>query len=145
MKEFSKFQIASFKRTAQNVYPLVRRKLKLLAERQDIDNELASLQLQIDAYQGPIKEVTGGFTTEDLIVREVVATGAVDKNGHPVKMTTYKLKYPETVVPVVNEPQAQEESIGQPSFSQELTADNVDVFAEEEEEVNINPENIEII
>lgn len=97
MKKFSKFQIASFKRTAQNVYPNVRRKEKLLAEIEAKKKELESIQLQIDAYQAPIKEATGGYTTEDLIVREVVE--GIDKNGKSIKTTVYKLRYPDTIVP----------------------------------------------
>ena len=103
MKEFSKFQVASFKRTAQNVYPLVRKKEKLVQQIQEATEELESIQAQIDAQQGYVKEATGGYTTEDLIVREVTDTGKLDKNGNPVKVTTFKLKYPETIVPPVEE------------------------------------------
>ena len=98
-KEFSKFFIASMKRTAQNVYPLVRRKTKLLEEMADMNAELQSIEAQIAGYQIPIKEATGGYTTEDLIVRKVTDTGKTDKDGRPIKQTTYELKYPETVIP----------------------------------------------
>lgn len=102
-KEFSKFQIANLKRTAQNVYPLVRRKTKLQEEIAERQAELDSIQKQIDGYQIPIKEYTGGYTTEDLVVRTVTNTGKVDKQGNPIKVTTYTLKYPDTVVPPVEE------------------------------------------
>ena len=102
-KEFSKFFIASLKRTAQNVYPLVRQKEKLNKTIKEAQEELGSIQAQLDAYEAPIKEATGGFGTEDLVVREVVATGKMDKNGKELKSTVYKLKYPETVVPEVKE------------------------------------------
>lgn len=98
-KEFSKFFIASLKRTAQNVQPLVRRKTKLLSQIYEMRNELCSLQAQIDGYQIPIKEVTGGYTTEDLVERVVTETAKLDKDGKPIKMTQYILKYPETIVP----------------------------------------------
>lgn len=106
MKEFSKFFIATLKRTAQNVYPLVRRKTKLLEEIKKMNEELEYLQNQIDGFQIPIKEATGGYTTEDLIVRKVTDTGKVSKDGQPIKVTTYELKY-EGVVPTekpVSEP-----------------------------------------
>lgn len=106
-KEFSKFQIASFKRTAQNVYPLVRRKEKVVNTINELNAELADLQMQIDAYQGPIKAMTGGYSTEDIIIREVIDTGSVDKKGNPIKQTVFKLKYPETVIPV-EEPEEKE-------------------------------------
>lgn len=98
-KEFSKFFIASLKRTAQNVYPLVRRKTKLLAEIADKQAELESIQAQIEGYQVPIKEATGGYTTEDLITRVVLTTDKVDKDGKPIKVTQYNLTYPDTIVP----------------------------------------------
>lgn len=98
-KEFSKFFIASLKRTAQNVYPLVRRKTKLLDEIAEKQAELISIQAQIDGYQVPIKEATGGYTTEDLITRVVLTTDKVDKDGRPIKVTQYNLTYPDTIVP----------------------------------------------
>ena len=98
-KEFSKFFIASLKRTAQNVQPLVKRKVKLLNQLGEMREELCSLQAQIDGYQVPIKEVTGGWTTEDLVERVIVDTGKVGKDGKPIKMTQYVLKYPDTIVP----------------------------------------------
>lgn len=102
-KEFSKFFTASLKRTAQNVYPLVRRKHKLLDEIADRQAELESIEQQIAGYQIPIKEATGGFTTEDLVKREVIDTGKVDKDGRPIKQTVYSLKYPETIVPEITD------------------------------------------
>lgn len=99
-KEFSKFFVASLKRTAQNVNPLVRRKQKLLDEIADRNAELESIEAQIAGYQVPIKEATGGYTTEDLIVRRVIDTGKLDKDGRPIKQTVYELKYPETIIPV---------------------------------------------
>lgn len=102
-KKFSKFVIASIKRTAQNCYPLVRKKNKLLATIEQAQEELKMLQTQIDAYQIPIKAATGGYSTEDLITRTVVDTGKVDKDGKPVTMVQWNLTYPDTVVPPVVE------------------------------------------
>ena len=99
-KEFSKFFVASLKRTAQNVSPLVRRKQKLQAEIVEREEELKSIQVQLDTYEAPIKEATGGYGTEDLVVRTVEVTDKVDKDGKPIKVTKWNLKYPETIVPV---------------------------------------------
>lgn len=99
-KEFSKFFIASLKRTAQNVSPLVRRKQKLQAEIAEREEELKSIQIQIDAHEAPIKEATDGYGTEDLVIRTVEVTDKLDKDGKPVKVTKWNLKYPETIVPV---------------------------------------------
>lgn len=102
-KEFSKFFIASLKRTAQNVSPLVRRKQKLQAEIAEREEELKSIQIQIDAHEAPIKEVTNGYGTEDLVIRTVEVTDKLDKDGKPVKVTKWNLKYPETIVPIEEE------------------------------------------
>lgn len=99
-KEFSKFFIASLKRTAQNVSPLVRRKQKLQAEIAEREEELKSIQIQIDAHEAPIKEATDGYGTEDLVIRTVEVTDKLDKDGKPVKVTKWNLKYPETIVPI---------------------------------------------
>lgn len=98
-KKFSKFFVASLKRTAQNVYPLVRQRNKLNKQIEEAQEELKSINVQLDAYQAPIKEQTGGYTTDDLISREIINTGKTDKNGKPVKQTVYKLIYPDTIVP----------------------------------------------
>ena len=80
-KKFSKFFVASLKRTAQNVYPLVRQRNKLQKQIEEAQEELNSINIQLDAYQAPIKEQTDGYTTDDLISREVIDTGKTDKNG----------------------------------------------------------------
>lgn len=102
-KEFSKFFVASLKRTAQNVSPLVRRKQKLQAEIAEREEEMASIQKQLETYEAPIKEATGGYSTEDLVVRTVEVTDKMDKDGKPVKVTKWNLKYPETIIPEVTE------------------------------------------
>lgn len=98
-KEFSKFFVGTLKRTAQNVSPLVIKKQKLLAKKNEIDTELEFIQEQIEQYEAPIKKVTGGYGTEDLIERVVEATDKTDKNGNVVKVTKWNLRYPETIVP----------------------------------------------
>lgn len=122
-KEFSKFFVASLKRTAQNVSPLVRRKQKLQAEITEREEELKSIQVQLDTYEAPIKEATGGYGTEDLVVRTVEVTDKVDKDGKPIKVTKWNLKYPETIVPVI------EEETSEPAYDA-YDADTVEAPAE---------------
>ena len=134
MKEFSKFQIASIKRTAQNVYPLVRRKEKLLEQIKECSAELEELQAEIDGYQFPISKLTGGYTTEDLVVRNVIDTGKKDKSGNPIKITKYDLKYPETIIPL----------IATTSESNTIVIDNDDNVVEEKENIyNTQNESVE--
>lgn len=104
MKNFSKIEIAVIKRTAQNVSQFTTKKAKIDAKIAELEAEKASLQPIIDSFQGPIKEMTGGYTTEDLIVKEVVKTGKFDnKTGKEILQTRFSLKYPDTVVPVDGE------------------------------------------
>lgn len=122
-KKFSKFFVASLKRTAQNVYPLVRQRNKLQKQIEEAQEELNSINVQLDAYQTPIKEQTGGYTTDDLISREVIDTGKTDKNGKPVKQTVYKLIYPDTIVPTTPPASVNDGALGQP-YTPEAEASN---------------------
>lgn len=95
--KFNKFFIASLKRTAMNVSPLIRKKQKL---EETINAKLAEIEAinkQIEVFDTPVKDMTGGFGIEDLITR-VVETN-VDKEGKEIKVTKWVLKYPDTVVP----------------------------------------------
>lgn len=101
-KKFSKLQIAAIKRTAQNVAQFTTKKERLDTKIAELEAEKKSLQPMIDAFQGPIKEMTGGYTTEDLVQREVIKTGKLDsKTGKEIIQTRFVLKYPETVIPPV--------------------------------------------
>ena len=37
-----------------------------------------------------IKSLTGGFGSEVLVVKKIVDSGKVDKNGNPIKVTKYE-------------------------------------------------------
>jgi hypothetical protein len=133
-KKFSKIEIAVIKRTAQNVAQFVGKKEKLDAKIAELEAEKAALQPIIDSFQGPIKDMTGGYTTEDLVIREVVHTGKMDaKTGKEILQTRFVLKYPETVVPVDTAEeapaQASPEEAMEAAAEQEVPA--ADPFAQE--------------
>lgn len=98
--EFNKFLKAQIKRTAMNVYPLVRRKNKLEETIKDAQDEMVTIQAQIDANEMAIKTATG-YSTEELVVRTVTPTGKFDKDGHEIKTTKWEFRYPETIIPPV--------------------------------------------
>ena len=109
-KKFSKIEIAVIKRTAQNVNQFVTKKEKLNNKIAELEAEKAQLQTFIDSFQDPIKEMTGGYTTEDLVVKESVNTGKLDsKTGKEIIQTRFVLKYPETVIPVETSTEAASE------------------------------------
>lgn len=101
MKKFTKFEIATIKRTAQNVNPMVTRKSKIMEQMETLTAELYQLNEMQEQYEASIRTMTGGYSTEDLVTKVTETTNTLDKNGKPVKITKYVLKYPETVVPVV--------------------------------------------
>lgn len=109
-KKFDKFFVANLKRTAQMVSPAVREKQKLQKSIEEEQARIAELDAQINALDGHIKEVTGGYGVEDLIIRNVINTGKTDKDGKPIKITKWELRYPETIVPPTEVEQPTEEA-----------------------------------
>lgn len=109
-KTFNKIEISVIKRTAQNVSQFVVKKARIDAKIAELEAEKAALQPIIDSFQGPIKSMTGGYTTEDLVKREVIKTGKFDtKTGKEIMQTRFSLIYPDTVVPPTEEAKEEDE------------------------------------
>ena len=85
-------QFATVKRVAQNVNPLVVKKNKIATKINELNAEYNALAEEIEGHEMGIKALTGGFTSEDLVVKKVEDTGKVDKDGRPIKVTKYELK-----------------------------------------------------
>ena len=71
MKELSRTELATVKRTAANVKTFRTKKAKLEAQRAKIETELESINKSIDLFEQPIIEVTGGFTSEQVLNGEM--------------------------------------------------------------------------
>lgn len=134
-KKFTKIEIAVIKRTAQNVSQFVNKKAKIDAKIAELESEKAMLQPIIESFQGPIREMTGGYTTEDLVNREVVHTGKIDsKTGKEIMQTRFVLKYPETVIPAAADEEVKEaediptEAVEEQAEAQMQAENNVDDF-----------------
>lgn len=102
-RKFSKFEIATIKRTAQSVNPMVSKKTKIKEQIDALQAEYDQLSIIQEQYEASIKTMTGGYGTEDLIDKIIETTGAIDKNGKPIKITKYVLKYPDTIIPIAAE------------------------------------------
>lgn len=63
----NRFQMAAVKRTAQNTSKLVRQREKVNAQMRELAAELININNQIDAWETPIKVMTGGWTSEQCI------------------------------------------------------------------------------
>lgn len=93
-------QFAGVKRIAQNVNPLVVKKNKIAAKIDELNAEYNALTEEIEGHEMGVKALTGGLTSEDLVVKKVEDTGKADKDGKPVKVTKYE---PKAGVVVFNE------------------------------------------
>ena len=113
-------QFAGVKRIAQNVNPLVVKKNKIAAKIDELNAEYNALTEEIEGHEMGVKALTGGLTSEDLVVKKVEDTGKVDKDGKPVKVTKYE---PKASVVVFNE-----------------EANVYEIHVEEPELENVNPE-----
>lgn len=90
MKELSKFEIAAIKRTAQNVNAMVTKKTKLKEKIDALQAEYDQIEEAQEQFEAPIRKMTGGYGTEDLVVK------VTEDTGKPAK---YVLKYPDTILP----------------------------------------------
>ena len=99
-KEFTKFELARLKRTAQNVEGFLKQKNKLEAKKAEIEAELVNVNQQIELTDAPTVAMTG-YHTEDIIKKVVTPTDQVDKNGNVIKKVTFEFIYPDTIVPPV--------------------------------------------
>ena len=99
MKQFSNFEKAAIKRTAQNVDKFVTKKLKLEAQINKLQEEYNAIAKMQEEWEAPIVSMTG-YTTEELVSKQEVILTA--KDGKTTKTYKFVLKYPETVVPPTN-------------------------------------------
>ena len=91
-KTLSVRQFATVKRVAQNVNPLVVKKNKIATKIDELNAEYNALVEEIEGHEMGIKALTGGLTSEDLVVKKVEDTGKVGKDGKPIKVTKYEPK-----------------------------------------------------
>ena len=71
MRKFSKFEIATIKRTAQSVNPMVSKKAKLKEQIDALQAEYDQLDTMQEQYEASIKTMTGGYGTEDLVEKVI--------------------------------------------------------------------------
>ena len=122
-KEFTKFELARMKRTAQNVEGFLKQKNKLEEKKAKIEEELTIVNQQIELTDAPTVAMTG-YHTEDIIKKVVTPTDQVDKNGNIIKKVTFEFIYPDTIIPPVTEEEA-------PANVEEPTASDVEESSEE--------------
>ena len=71
---------------------MVVKKNKIAAKIDELNAEYNALTEEIEGHEMGVKALTGGLTSEDLVVKKVEDTGKVGKDGKPVKVTKYEPK-----------------------------------------------------
>ena len=66
-KELTRFELAIVKRTAQNTKSLRTKRDKLVDKINKAQEEINIINETIDKFEAPIKEMTGGFTSEEYL------------------------------------------------------------------------------
>lgn len=100
--EFTKFELARLKRTAQNVDGFLKQKSKLEEKKAAIDAQLEEVKQQIELTDAPTVAMTG-YHTEEIIKKVVTPTDQMTKDGHVIKKVTFEFIYPDTIVPPTEE------------------------------------------
>lgn len=67
MKELSRVELAIVKRTAQNTKSLRTKRDKLVEKIEKAQEELTTINETIKDFEAPIKTMTGGFTSEEVL------------------------------------------------------------------------------
>ena len=66
-RELSRFELAICKRTAQNTKSLRTKRDKLVEKINKAQEELCVINETIEGFEAPIKTMTGGFTSEEVL------------------------------------------------------------------------------
>lgn len=87
--------MAAVKRTAQNTKKLVAQREKINEKMRALAAELIGINKQIDAWETPIKEMTGGYTSEQIISWNGVTPEEQSQVSEPVADATEDIKVEE--------------------------------------------------
>lgn len=99
MATFTGVQKAIILRTAKNVDPYFNKIKKLKEQIKQLEEEIIEAQQMIDLTEAPVQQMTGGYTTSDLVKKETVETGAVTPQGYQIRKNVWEFIYPETILP----------------------------------------------
>lgn len=108
-KVLNQTQVAIIKRIAQNANGNNEKIAKLNDKISALIAERDSLASLVEEMELPVKRMTGGFTSGDLVEKVVTpvfnedGTPKVDtKTGYQLKKVQYVLRYPESILPPVS-------------------------------------------
>lgn len=98
MKEFTRFELATIKRIAQSTKTLRTKRNKLRAKIDELQGELLVINSSIESFEQPIREMTGGYTSEQVL------SGEYETLTQPVQQETTPEEVETEEVEVVEEP-----------------------------------------
>lgn len=87
MKTINSREVATIKRIAQSVYPLLEKKEEIFHKITLLEEQVNSLNEKINAFETGVKMITGGRSVEQLVYKTV---NVVDKDGKKVKTIKYE-------------------------------------------------------
>jgi hypothetical protein len=100
-------ELAQVRRIAQNVDADYQKVCKLNEKIAELTKERDELQQGIDEMEAPVIRKTGGFKSTDIYEKTIIpqfnenGTPKTDKDGRQLKVTKYVLRYPDTIIPSV--------------------------------------------
>lgn len=68
-KELTRFEVAVVKRTAQSTKPLRNKRDRITAKIAALNTELTEVNAVIEKFEAPIREITGGLTSEEVLAQ----------------------------------------------------------------------------
>ena len=95
-KEFTSREKGMIKNVAKAVYPMYEKKLKLIEKEKALKEEINNLEETINKWEQGVMDLTGGFSSVELVKKEIVTCGEGEK---AVRKAVYNFYYGDTVLP----------------------------------------------
>ena len=115
MKELSRFELAIIKRTAQNTKSLRTKRDKLVEKIEKAQEELGVINEAIEGFEAPIKTMTGGFTSEEVLAGIMAVAEATEEapEGEVSEEAVGEVEVPASEAVALAEEVASENSFGE--------------------------------
>lgn len=113
MKELSRFELAIVKRTAQNTKSLRTKRDKLVEKIEKAQAELDVINEAIEGFEAPIKTMTGGFTSEEVLAGIMAVAEATEAapEGEVSEEVVGEVEVPATEAVTLGEEVSESENI----------------------------------
>ena len=114
-KELSRFELAIVKRTAQNTKSLRTKRDKLVEKIEKAQEELSVISETIEGFEAPIKTMTGGFTSEEVLAGIMAVAEATEEapEGEVSEEAVGEVEVPASEAVALAEEVASENSFGE--------------------------------